>query len=140
MRLIVFIIDDYIYGIASCRKAVKVAVVDGFKRQIKVVPPHCHWIFFLIQATHVEKRRWLMREHVRMLDLMLLLGRRRRHILAMVLLVPLLLLCPKNLFPLLDLTSSNFTHQFVTNLFHAIFYHYHHHHHQFSERLTHNNQ
>ena len=35
MRLIIFIIDDYIYiymGIASCRKAAKVAVVNGFKR------------------------------------------------------------------------------------------------------------
>lgn len=55
-----------------------------------------------------------MREHVRVLDLMLLLlRRRRRHIVAMVLLVPLLLLCPKNLFPLLDLPMSSFTYQFI---------------------------
>lgn len=48
-----------------------------------------------------------MREHVWMLDLMLLRGRRRRHIVAMVLLVPLLLLYPKNLFPFLDLFGKH---------------------------------
>jgi len=49
----VFIVDDYkyIYGNASCGEAAKVAVVNGFKSQFEIIPPHCHRIIFLIQTT-----------------------------------------------------------------------------------------